>query len=177
MEIVQIDILVAEKEQMLKLLEKKRAAQVCQAVTRGLNPNVPMKPSCLDWVGDIPAHWKIQRCATLFTEIDERNEPDLPLLNVSINTGVTLRTFSDDRIESVAEDFTTYKVAHKGQLVFNKMRFWQGAAGIVPVDGLTSPDDTVARISQALMPAFVELLFRLPQFSSKQNPPDRRNES
>jgi type I restriction enzyme, S subunit len=166
-ETAQLDALVAEKEQMLALLEEKRTALVSRMVIRGLNPDVRMKPSGLDWLGDIPAHWKVQRCATLFTEVDERNEPDLPLLNVSINTGVTLRTFSDDRIESVAEDFTTYKVARKGQLVFNKMRFWQGAAGIAPVDGLTSPDYTVAHISQALVPAFVGLLFRLPQFSDE----------
>ena len=166
-ETARIDALVTEKERMLVLLEEKRTSLVSRAVTQGLNPDVPLKPSGLDWLGDIPAHWMVQRCATLFIEVDERNAPNLPLLNVSINTGVTLRTFSDDRIESVAEDFTTYKVARKGQLVFNKMRFWQGAAGIALVDGLTSPDYTVARISQALAPAFVELLFRLPQFSDE----------
>jgi type I restriction enzyme S subunit len=86
---------------------------------------------------------------------------------VSINSGVTLRTFSDDRIESVAEDFSTYKVARTGRLVFNKMRFWQGAAGIAPVDGLTSPDYVVAEVGDALNPKFVELLVRLPQFSDE----------
>jgi len=166
-ETAQIDSLVAEKERMLKLLEEKRTALISQVVTRGLNPDAPMKSSGLDWLGEIPAHWEIQRCASLFTEIDERNQPELPLLNVSLNTGVTLRTFSEDRIESVASDFSIYKVARKGQLVFNKMRFWQGAVGIAPADGLTSPDYTVAQVAEQLEPDFVELLFRLPQFSNE----------
>ncbi|MDG4601477.1 MAG: restriction endonuclease subunit S [Defluviicoccus sp.] len=56
-----IDALVAEKERMLALLEEKRAALISRAVTRGLDPNVPLKPSGLDWLGDIPAHWTVER--------------------------------------------------------------------------------------------------------------------
>lgn len=166
-ETAQIDALVAEKERMLALLEEKQAALISRAVTRSLDPNVPLKPSGLEWLGDIPRHWIVRRCATLFDEIDERNQPDLPLLNVSLNTGVTQRIFSNDKIESVAEDFTTYKVARKGDLVFNKMRFWQGAAGIAPINGLTSPDYTVARIKSELLPTFIELVVRLPLFSNE----------
>jgi type I restriction enzyme S subunit len=152
---------------MLALLEEKRAALISRAVTRGLDESAPLKPSGLDWLGDIPAHWEVWRCATLFQEIDERDCPDLPLLNVSLNTGVTLRVFSEDRIESVAANFSTYKVARKGDLVFNKMRFWQGAGGIAPEDGLTSPDYTVARFGSKLDERFVELLVRLPRFSNE----------
>lgn len=166
-ETAQIDALVAEKERMLALLEEKQAALISRAVTRSLDPNVPLKPSGLEWLGDIPRHWIVRRCATLFDEIDERNQPDLPLLNVSLNTGVTQRIFSNDKIESVAEDFTTYKVARKGDLVFNKMCFWQGAAGIAPINGLTSPDYTVARIKSELLPTFIELVVRLPLFSNE----------
>lgn len=54
-----IDALVAEKEKMLALLEEKRAAIISRAVTRGLNPDAPLKPSGLDWLGDIPAHWEV----------------------------------------------------------------------------------------------------------------------
>lgn len=166
-ETARIDALVAEKERMLALLDEKRAALISRAVTRGLDPNAPLQPSGLDWLGDIPKHWEVRRCATLFQEIDERDCPDLPLLNVSLNTGVTLRVFSDDRIESVAADFSTCKVARKGDLVFNKMRFWQGAGGIAPEDGLTSPDYTVARFGSELDERFVELLVRLPLFSNE----------
>lgn len=57
----QMDALVVEKEAMLKLLDEKRAAQISHAVTRGLNPRAPLKPSALPWLGDIPKHWDIQR--------------------------------------------------------------------------------------------------------------------
>lgn len=166
-ETARIDALIAEKEKMLALLEEKRTALISRAVTRGLDPNAPLKPSGLDWLGDIPAHWEVRRCATIFREIDERGEPNLPLLNVSLNTGVTRRLFSEDKIESVAADFSTYKIARKGMLVFNKMRFWQGAAGIAPIDGLTSPDYTVAEIIDAVLPKYIEYVVRLPQFNNE----------
>ena len=166
-ETAQIDSLVSEKEDMLRLLTQKRTTLISSLVTRGVDYNAKLKATCVGWVDSIPTAWEMRRCANLFTEIDERNEPELPLLNVSLNTGVTLRTFSDDRIESVAEDFATYKVARKNDLVANRMRFWQGAVGIAPVDGLTSPDYMVARMGKELLPAYVELLFRTPQFSSE----------
>ncbi|HHG90062.1 MAG TPA: restriction endonuclease subunit S [Devosia sp.] len=58
-ETARIDALIAEKEKMLALLEEKRTALISSKVTRGLNPDAPMKPSGLDWLGDIPAHWGI----------------------------------------------------------------------------------------------------------------------
>ena len=60
-ETARIDALVAEKEKMLALLEEKRAALISRAVTRGLDPTTPLKPSGLDWLGDIPAHWELWR--------------------------------------------------------------------------------------------------------------------
>ena len=60
-ETARIDALVAEKEKMLALLEEKRAALISRAVTRGLDPTAPLKPSGLDWLGDIPAHWEVWR--------------------------------------------------------------------------------------------------------------------
>lgn len=58
-ETARIDALVVEKEKMLALLEEKRAALISRAVTRGLNPDAPLKPSGLDWLGNIPAHWEV----------------------------------------------------------------------------------------------------------------------
>lgn len=166
-ETARIDALIAEKERMLALLEEKREALVSKVVTRGINPEASLKPSGYEWLGDIPEHWEVRRCGVLFKEVDERNQPDLPLLHVSLNTGVTLRVFSDDRIESVAADYSSYKVAKKNNLVFNKMRFWQGAAGIAPTDGLTSPDYTVAYYGDEILPQYLQFVVRLPLFSNE----------
>ena len=67
-ETARIDALVAEKEKMLALLEEKRAALISRAVTRGLNPDAPMKPSGLDWLEEIPEHWEIRRLKHLTQE-------------------------------------------------------------------------------------------------------------
>ena len=58
-ETARIDALIAEKERMLALLEEKRAALISRVVTRGLDPNVPLKPSGQEWLGEIPAHWEV----------------------------------------------------------------------------------------------------------------------
>ena len=54
-----IDNLIAEKENFIKLLSEKRQALISHVVTKGLNPNVPMKDSGVEWIGEIPEHWKI----------------------------------------------------------------------------------------------------------------------
>ncbi len=60
-ETAKIDALVAKKERLIELLEEKRAALITQAVTRGLDPNVPMKDSGVRWIGAIPKHWEVLR--------------------------------------------------------------------------------------------------------------------
>ena len=58
-ETAEIDGLVARKEWLVELLQEKRTALITRAVTRGLDPNVPMKDSGVEWLGEIPAHWDI----------------------------------------------------------------------------------------------------------------------
>ena len=74
-ETARIDALIAEKEKMLALLEEKRTALISRAVTRGLNPDAPMKPSGLDWLGDIPAHWEIRALKRASAAIDTGSTP------------------------------------------------------------------------------------------------------
>lgn len=70
-----IDALIAKKERLIELLEEKRQALITQAVTKGLDPNVPMKDSGIDWLGPIPAHWK--QCALRYAAMFQRGH-DLP---------------------------------------------------------------------------------------------------
>ena len=58
-ETVRLDALVEEKERLLDLLAEKRRALITRAVTRGINPNVPLRDSGISWLGEIPAHWEI----------------------------------------------------------------------------------------------------------------------
>ena len=64
-ETAKIDALVAKKERLIKLLQEKRTALITRAVTRGLDPDVPMKDSGVEWLGEIPAHWEVRRLKTM----------------------------------------------------------------------------------------------------------------
>ena len=166
-ETARLDALVAEKEWLLSLLAEKRQALITCAVTRGLNPKGPYRDSGIGWMSEIPTQWESRKIAWLFRERDQRGYPDLPLLEVSLNSGVVKREFTGEKIESTAADFNSYKVAMKGDLVFNKMRMWQGAVGISPMDGLVSPDYIVAEPAGSLSSAYAGLLFRIPAFSAE----------
>ncbi|HZM00912.1 MAG TPA: restriction endonuclease subunit S [Planctomycetota bacterium] len=56
-----IDALVAKKERLIELLQEQRTAHITRAVTKGLDPTVPMKDSGVEWLGEIPAHWEVSR--------------------------------------------------------------------------------------------------------------------
>ncbi|WP_022979673.1 restriction endonuclease subunit S [Ideonella sp. B508-1] len=60
-ETAKIDALVTEQEQLITLLKEKRQAVISHAVTKGLGPSVPMKDSGVEWLGEVPAHWQVNR--------------------------------------------------------------------------------------------------------------------
>ncbi len=60
-ETARIDTLIEKKRRLLDLLEEKRTALITRAVTRGLDPDVPMKDSGVEWIGEIPEHWEVVR--------------------------------------------------------------------------------------------------------------------
>ena len=64
-ETAKIDALVARKERLIELLQEKRTALITRAVTRGLDPNVPMKDSGVEWLGEIPVHWEVKKLGYL----------------------------------------------------------------------------------------------------------------
>jgi len=61
----QIDELIEKKRRLIDLLQEKRTALISHAVTKGLNPDAPMKPSGIDWLGDVPAHWDVKPVGSL----------------------------------------------------------------------------------------------------------------
>ena len=89
-ETAKIDGLVARKERLIELLQEKRTALITRAATRGLDPNVRMKDSGVEWLGEIPAHWDVKRLrwAIMFQRghdlpSHEREEGDVPLVSSS----------------------------------------------------------------------------------------------
>ena len=65
-ETAKIDLLVAKKERLIELLKERRTALISHAVTKGLDADVPMKDSGVEWLGEIPAHWEVKRLKRVF---------------------------------------------------------------------------------------------------------------
>lgn len=68
-ETAKIDALVSQQERLIELLKEKRQAVISHAVTKGLDPSVPMKDSGVDWLGEVPAHWEVRSISSVSTKI------------------------------------------------------------------------------------------------------------
>jgi len=69
-ETAKIDALIAKQQRLIALLEEKRQAVISHAVTKGLNPDAPLRPSGIDWLGEVPAHWEVKKLKHLADFID-----------------------------------------------------------------------------------------------------------
>lgn len=155
-----IDGLIAEKERMLALLEEKRAALISRLVTRGAGSDLSMKPSGQEWLGEIPAHWVLERAKNLFTVRDERSDDGSEeLLTVSHITGVTSRAEKNVYMFE-ADDKAGYKRCMPGDLAINTLWAWMGAMGISPLAGIVSPDYHVYTSKGQLLTEYIDLLCR-----------------
>jgi type I restriction enzyme S subunit len=101
----------------------------------GLKPYPEYKESGVPWLGRVPAHWEVRRNGRLFSQRNEVGFPDLPILEVSLKTGVRIREIGQGRKQIMA-DRAKYKRAAKGDITYNMMRLWQGAVGAAPEDGI-----------------------------------------
>jgi type I restriction enzyme S subunit len=126
----------------------------------GLRPYAEMKPSGLPWLGEVPAHWDVRRNGRLFGSRRETGFPELPVLEVSLRSGVRVRDFENGTRKQEMGDRSKYQRAVRGDIAYNMMRMWQGAVGIAPVDGLVSPAYVVARPFAETDAAYYAYLFR-----------------
>lgn len=163
----QIDQAVAIKEKQIALLKERKQILIQNAVTRGLNPDAPMRDSGVEWIGEIPAHWAILANRVLFRERIEPGEDGLPLLSVSIRTAVSSEEISEDeniRGRIKIEDKTKYNLVQPDDIVFNMMRAWQGAIGAVKVKGMVSPAYIIAIPNEKIESSYFEYQYRCPEF-------------
>ena len=75
-ETARIDELIAKKQRLIELLAEKRTALISHAVTKGLNPDAPMKDSGIDWLGDVPAHWAVLSARRVLRRIEQGWSPE-----------------------------------------------------------------------------------------------------
>jgi len=129
-----------------------------------LQPYPAMKDSGVEWLSEVPEHWEVRRNGRLFFQRNETGFAELPVLEVSLRTGVRVRDFENSKRKQVMSDRNKYKRAIAGDIAYNMMRMWQGAVGIAPVDGLISPAYVVARPLPGTEARYFERLFRTPAY-------------
>jgi len=129
-------------------------------MTTDLRPYPDYKDSGLPWLGSVPAHWDVRRNGRLFAQRNETGYGSLPILEVSLKTGVRVRDMDELKRKQVMSDREKYKRAAKGDIAYNMMRMWQGAVGVAPVDGLVSPAYVVAKPFAGVEPRYFAYLFR-----------------
>jgi len=153
----------------ISLLERKReaytrlkASVINRAVTRGLNPNVKIKDSGVEWIGKIPEGWEVKRLKSIFTEskaVSSTGKEDL--LSVSEYYGVAKRVdkMEDGEYISRAETLVGYKKCKKDDLVINIMLAWKRGLGFSDYDGIVSPSYAVYR-GKNIVPHYFHYLLR-----------------
>ena len=135
---------VAAKRKLIGLLEEEKQAIINRAVTRGLDPNVRLTPSGVEWLGDVPEHWEVQRAKFFYSEAEERSTTGAEeLMSVSHITGVTPRKKSVTMF--MAESNMGYKLCRPGDIVINTMWAFMAALGVARQIGFVSPSYGVYR--------------------------------
>lgn len=167
---VEIDALVADCERAVDLLREYRKAVISEAVTKGLNPDVPTKNSGIEWIGNIPSTWRVVRGKEVFAEKDARSEDgEGELLTVSHLTGITPRATKNVNM-FMSESLIGYKKCRKGDIAANTMWLWQGAIGISAYDGVISPSYNVYAINAGYYhPQYLDYLLRTPRLVATYN--------
>ncbi|MBM9538745.1 restriction endonuclease subunit S [Desulfobulbus alkaliphilus] len=125
------------------------------------------KDSGQPFLGEIPAHWNLFRNGRLFSQRNETGFGELPILEVSLKTGVRVRDMDNLKRKQVMSDREKYKRATQGDIAYNMMRMWQGAVGVAPVDGLVSPAYVVVRPFPEVDCNYFSYLFRTASYMNE----------
>lgn len=159
-----IDNAIAQQQKMIDLLNERKQIIINNAVTKGLNPNVKMKTSGVDWIGDIPEHWALKRGKYLFKIINDLSKTGKEeLLSVSDKTSVTPRSMKNVTM-FMAESLVGYKRCQVGDICSNIMWMWHGAVGVTRYNGVISPSYAVYRqIKNSFLNDYLDLLLRIPK--------------
>lgn len=161
---------IRAKRKVIALLNEQRQAIIHRAVTRGLDPSVSLKPSGIPWLGPIPGHWEIVRNMSLFAHRVESGVEGLPVLQVSLRSGITPEALDQfGRPKRLIADQTKYKRIYRQDIAYNTMRMWQGAVGVSPIDGLVSPAYVVLRPRASIFPDFYDFIFHTDIYKQQVN--------
>lgn len=134
-----IDTLIKKQTKQIELLKEKRQAVISHAVTKGINPNVPMKDSGVEWLGVIPEHWEVKRSKFLF-KIKKRISGKEGYQVLSITQQGIKEKDTESGAGQLSMDYSKYQFAYVGDFAMNHMDLLTGYVDITKYDGVISPD-------------------------------------
>ena len=157
-ETAQIDALVAKKERLIELLQEKRTALISDAVTKGLDPDAPLKASGVEWLGEIPAHWDSKRLKTIsrirygLGQPPRESSKGLPLIRA---TNVTRGRITErDMVYVDPDDVPTGRDAFlaEGEIIVVRSGAYTADSAIIPkdYDGAVTGYDMVVTVNNEL---------------------------
>lgn len=153
---------IRAKRKVIALLNEQKQAIIHRAVTRGLDPTVPLKPSGIPWLGEIPQHWELRRSKYLFREVDDRSASGAEThLSMSQKFGLIPNSEIEAR-RLVSDSYAGAKLCDVGDLVLNRLKAHLGVFALASQPGLVSPDYTVLRPIVDLEPSYFEAVYRSP---------------
>lgn len=154
----EIDASAEDIQKEISLLEDYKKSVITEAVTKGLNPDVEMKDSGIEWIGQIPKHWEIIRIGYILGEIDRRSITGMEeSLSVSQVLGVV--PSSQIAVPSTASTMVGQKIVEPGELVLNKLKAHLGVCFVSNYKGLVSPDYAVYKANEKVKSKLLEYVF------------------
>lgn len=120
-----------------------------------------MVNSEIDWLGDMPSHWKVHRNKALFKNVSIKNHGDATVLSLYRELGVIPKDSRDDNHNVTSLDTDSYKYVEQGDLVINKMKAWSGSLGVSDYEGIVSPAYYVCKVDYSkVTPRFIHHYMR-----------------
>ena len=134
-----IDQAITIKKNQIELLKERKHSLINKAVTKGINPNVKLKPSGVEWIGEIPEHWQVKRLKYVF-QILKRISGELGHSVLSITQkGIKVKD-TESGTGQLSMDYSKYQFVYKGDFAMNHMDLLTGYVDISKYDGVISPD-------------------------------------
>lgn len=160
----EIDEMISLQEKIIEELKAYKQSVITEAVTKGLNPDVPMKDSGFKWLGDIPSEWEIKPLKYVLSRRNEKNSPvkSKERLSLSIGVGITRYEDKTTNLDRFKDDFTQYQLTYPYDIVLNSMNMIVGAVGMSKFFGCVSPVYYVMSVTQGLSPLYYSYLLNIP---------------
>lgn len=146
----QIDALITNQQKQIEKLKVYKQSLITETVTKGLNPDVPMKDSGVEWIGEIPKDFSVQNIRSLFTIKKDiiGHEPDT-VLSIT-RSGIKIKDISENNGQ-MADSYANYQIVNIGDFAMNHMDLLTGGIGISQYNGVTSPDYRVFNLKDNKM--------------------------